>query len=110
MQFPSNFKNYVLIGLLLFYVIIMLLFYCAKMQEGFKEGADSSESTETSKTAQGSITLTTTQINTLTKSLNTLQTDFNDLQTQITSMISGSKTSSKTSSGSGSGSGSSSDK
>uniref|UniRef100_A0A6C0JP67 Uncharacterized protein n=1 Tax=viral metagenome TaxID=1070528 RepID=A0A6C0JP67_9ZZZZ len=44
MKISSNFKKYVLIGLLLFFVLLFVLFYCNSLMEGFQEGAETLDS------------------------------------------------------------------
>ena len=82
MQIPSNFKNYVLIGLLIFYLLIIISFYYSKMQEGFKEGATSSD-----KTNESTITISTSQYNKISSNIATLRSEINELLSQFNSIM-----------------------
>jgi len=89
MQFSPNFKNYVLLVILLFYVIIITLFFISQQGfESFSEGMTPSSTmsgnTKTSGNTISSgdtITLTTAQVNSFYNSLNALQTQFTTMTT-----------------------------
>jgi hypothetical protein len=88
MQFSPNFKNYVLLAILLFYVIIITLFFVSQQEFRFRfsEGmtSDISGNTKTSGNTISSgdtITITTAEVNSFYNSLNALQTQFTTMTT-----------------------------
>jgi hypothetical protein len=87
MKFPLNFKKYLLIGLLIFYMFIIISYYCSKMQEGLDDMSSLStipsltgntKSSGTSISSENStVTITPEQMNVINKNLGVVNSILN---------------------------------